>query len=234
MLSGSASNPFCAVNPAPFQPGIHRDSGGTLWATPQGYTIDPYTNLSKLENESIDVGLAYKASLGRGGGLRARLDGTYLDKLTITPGVGAAYNCSGFFGPSCSPGTPKWRHRMALDWDTPLNGFSAGATWRYFGPIDNTLLNPNNPDYVGPATIAANGPPFDAHLGSVSYIDLRASYTWNKVTLRVGCNNVADKNPPLFDTINSGGNQAYAESNTFPGVYDTAGRYIYGNLTVDF
>ena len=68
----------------------------------------------------------------------------------------------------------------------------------------------------------------------MSYIDLRASYTWNKATLRVGCNNVTDKNPPVIDTINSGGNQQYAESNTFPGVYDVAGRYIYANLTVDF
>jgi outer membrane receptor protein involved in Fe transport len=234
LASGSASSPFCAVNPAPFQPGIHRDPAGSLWASPQGYTVDPLINLAKLENESIDVGLGYKATMGRAGGLRARFDGSYLEKLTTTPGIGPAYNCAGFFGPSCTPGTPKWRHRLSADWDTPLTGFSAGATWRYFGPMDNSLLDPSLPDYVGAATIAANGPPWDKHIGSVSYIDLRASYTWEKVTLRVGCNNVTDKNPPLFDTINSGGNSAFAESNTFPSMYDTAGRYLYANLTVDF
>jgi hypothetical protein len=53
-------------------------------------------------------------------------------------------------------------------------------------------------------------------------------------TIRLGCLNVLDKDPPLLDTINSGGNQIYAESNTFPSLYDTGGRYIFLNLTVDF
>ena len=56
----------------------------------------------------------------------------------------------------------------------------------------------------------------------------------DKVTIRAGVNNVLDKDPPMIDTINSGGNQIYAESNTFPSVYDTAGRYLFLNLTVDF
>jgi outer membrane receptor protein involved in Fe transport len=121
-----------------------------------------------------------------------------------------------------------------LDWDTPVTGLSGGATWRFFGSGNNTLLNPKSPDYVGAATIAANGPPPDAHIPTISYLDLHASYTWNTVTLRVGCNNVLDKDPPTFDTVNSGGNSAYAESNTFPSVYDVAGRYLFANLTVDF
>ena len=50
---------------------------------------------------------------------------------------------------------------------------------------------------------------------TISYLDLRASYTWNKVTVRAGVNNVLDKDPPLIDTINSGGNSIFAESNTY-------------------
>jgi outer membrane receptor protein involved in Fe transport len=121
-----------------------------------------------------------------------------------------------------------------MDWDTPYSGLSAGATWRFFGSGTNTLLNPKSPDYVGAATIAAAGPPPDARIPTISYLDLHASYSWNTVTLRVGCNNVLDKDPPTFDTVNSGGNSAYAESNTFPSVYDVAGRYLFANLTVDF
>jgi outer membrane receptor protein involved in Fe transport len=60
------------------------------------------------------------------------------------------------------------------------------------------------------------------------------SYTWNKVTVRAGANNVLDKDPPLIDTINSGGNTIYAESNTYPSLYDTAGRFLFLNATIDF
>jgi outer membrane receptor protein involved in Fe transport len=90
------------------------------------------------------------------------------------------------------------------------------------------------PDYVGAATIAANGPPPDAHIASISYLDLRVGYTIDKITARLGVNNVLDKDPPLIDTVNSGGNQIYAESNTFPGMYDNGGRYLFLNLTMDF
>jgi iron complex outermembrane receptor protein len=227
ILSGSATSYFCEL--------VHRDPAGTLWASPQGYTIDPLLNIAGLENKSVDVGMAYRFDMGRFGKLRSRLDGTYLLHLITTPGGGvAAYDCAGYYGPSCTPITPKWRHRFTMDWDTPVTGLSGGATWRFFGSGSNTLLNPKSPDYVGAATIAAAGPPPDARIPTISYLDLHASYSWNTVTLRVGCNNVLDKDPPLFDTVNSGGNSAYAESNTFPSVYDVAGRYLFANLTVDF
>jgi outer membrane receptor protein involved in Fe transport len=226
ILSGSSTSTFCQM--------VHRDPLGTLWASPQGYVIDPLLNLGDLENESLDVGLGYQQGLGGWGRIRGRLDGTYLLKLETTAGASKPFDCSGRFGPSCSPVTPKWRHRMTIDWDTPVTGFSTGVTWRFFGQATNTLLDPATPDYVGPAAIAANGPPPDARMPSISYLDLRASYTWNKITLRVGCNNVLDKDPPLIDTINSGANSIYAESNTFPSVYDVAGRFLFANLTIDF
>ncbi len=232
IASNDPNSIWCQTNPPQGQPGIHRDPGGTLWASPQGYTIDPLINLGQLENKSIDVGLGYNTTMGRAGRLRARLDGTYLQKLQITPGGGASFDCAGFFGPDCSPATPKWRHRLSMDWDTPLNGVSAGATWRYFGETKNELVSPGFPSSYSAANIALGRP--DARIPTISYLDLRASYTWNKYTVRVGCNNVLDKDPPLFDTINSGGNSTFAESNTFPTMYDTAGRYLYMNVTADF
>jgi iron complex outermembrane recepter protein len=227
ILSGSATSYFCDL--------VHRDPTGTLWASPQGYTTDPLLNIAGLENKSIDVGLAYRWNLGSAGTLRSRLDGTDLLHLLTTPGGGVKpYDCAGYYGPSCTPITPKWRHRFAMDWDTPVAGLSGGAIWRFFGSGSNTQLNPASPDYVGAATIAKNGPPPDARIPSISYLDLHASYSWKSATLRVGVNNVLDKDPPFLDTINSGGNSIYAESNTFPSVYDMAGRYVFANLTIDF
>jgi len=227
ILSNDPNGSWCQM--------IHRDPNGTLWASPQGYTIDPLLNIGGLENRSLDVGMAYRLNMGSMGKLRTRLDATYLLHLNINPGGGVKpYDCSGHFGPDCSPVTPSWRHRLSVDWDTPFTGLSAGAMWRFFGKARNTLLDPAFPEYVGPAVIAAGGPPPDANIPSISYLDLRASYTWDKITARVGVNNVLDKDPPFIDTINSGSNQIYAESNTFPSVYDVGGRYLYLNLTVDF
>ena len=207
---------------------IHRDSAGSLWASPQGYTYDVLLNNGSLENKSVDLGLAYRFKIGRFGGMRSRLDGGYLLKLLNTPGGGAkTYDCAGLFGPSCSPATPKWRHRMTIDWDTPHDGLSFGLTWRYFGSSKNSLLDRSTPDY-------APGNFTDTHIPTHSLLDLRTSYTIDKVILRLGVNNALDKDPPLIDTQNSGGNTIYAESNTYPGMYDSNGRYIYFNATIDF
>jgi iron complex outermembrane recepter protein len=227
ILSGSATSYFCEL--------IHRDPNGTLWASPQGYTMDPLLNIAGLENKSVDIGLAYRVNMGAAGILHSRLDGTYLIHLLTNPGGGVAtYDCAGSFGPSCSPVTPKWRHRFTLDWDTPFAGFSTGATWRFFGSATNSLLNPSSPDYIGAAIIDRAGPPSDARIPTISYLDLHASYVWNNITLRVGVNNVLDKDPPFIDTVNTGGNSTFAESNTYPSVYDMAGRYLFANVTIDF
>jgi hypothetical protein len=190
--------------------------------------IDPLVNTGGVENKSIDVGVGYRQTLGNLGQLRARLDATYLRNLLFTPGGGAPpYDCSGHFGPTCSPATPKWRSRLPVDWDTPVQGLGFGVTWRYFSSVTNSIITPGQPDYI-PGFIIG-----DPRLPSMSYIDLRASYVFGKATLRVGCNNVADKDPPLV-SLNTAGNSAFAESNTYPGVYDISGRYLYANLTIDF
>jgi outer membrane receptor protein involved in Fe transport len=226
-LTGSASSYWCQL--------IHRSATGSLWTSPAGYTVDPLFNLGSLENRSIDLGLAYRLDMGAWGRLQSRLDGTYLLKLLTNPGTyqgltSPTSECAGRFGPSCSPATPKWRHRMTLDWGTPVSGLSFGATWRFIGKTRNTLLDPASPDFQGDPTLKL----IDDHIPNISYLDLRASYQWEKITVRTGVNNVLDKDPPLFDTVNSGGNQIYAESNTFSGMYDMAGRFLYMNVTIDF
>jgi outer membrane receptor protein involved in Fe transport len=227
----ATGSPFwCSSNPAPFEPGIHRNAVGSLWSNPLGYVIDPLINTAGLRNKSVDVGVGYRQSLGNLGQLRARFDGTYLLNLTTTintPGGSSTYDCAGHFGVSCVPATPKVRFRLPVDWDTPVGGLSFGATWRYYGPVTNTFITPGSPDYI-PGFLLG-----DPRIPSYSYLDLRASYVWGKATLRVGCNNVADKDPGLI-SLATAGNNAQASANTFPGVYDTSGRYLYANLTVDF
>ena len=211
---------------------VHRDPSGTLWASPDGYTVDPLLNEGGLEYKGMDIGLAYKLGLGAFGSLRTRLDGTWLKDLIYSPGASASYNCAGRYGPSCSPITPTWRHRMTLDWDTPVSGLSAGVIWRFLGKGLNTIGDPKEPDFeLIPG--ATDNNLADGKIPNYSYLDLHASYVWNKITVRLGATNVLDKDPPSISD-DTGGNQVYAEDNTFASVYDTMGRYIYINVTVDF
>jgi len=221
VASGNANSSWCQL--------IHRDTAGTLWASFQAYTIDPLINEGGEENKSYDVAMNYKFDMGKWGDVRTRMVGTYLAKLEYTPGGGVGYNCAGMFGPSCQPATPKWRHVLLADWDTPLTGFGVGMSWRYFANTTNSTTSTQvPPDFVPGAT------PVDSHLPSISYFDVHASYVWNKATVRLGVNNVLDKDPPIFDTLGSGGNSIFAESNTNPSLYDTMGRYIFLSVTLDF
>jgi iron complex outermembrane receptor protein len=216
---------------------IHRTPLGDLWTSSEGYIVDPLLNEGGLENKGVDLGMAYRFDMGSWGKFRSRLDAGYLLKLVYTPGsaggiTGAPYDCAGQFGLTCSantPPAPKYRHRLALDWETPLTGFSAGVTWRYFGMVHNSITNPSSPDYR-----PAFGIPVDNVIPTISYLDLRVSYNIDKITVRMGANNVLDKDPPIIDTLNDTGNSIYGESNTFPSLYDSLGRYIYANVTIDF
>ena len=66
--------------------------------------------------------------------------------------------------------------------------------------------------------------------GSRNYIDLAASYNvtekWN---VRVGVNNLLDKDPPL--TAQQSG---FTNGNTYPQTYDAQGRYLFIGTTIDF
>jgi outer membrane receptor protein involved in Fe transport len=216
---------------------LHRSPLGDLWTSSQAYVVDPLLNEGNLENKGIDLGMAYRLDMGSWGKFRSRMDAGYLLKLLYSPasvgGIpGKPYDCAGQFGITCSantPPAPKYRHRLALDWDTPLTGFSVGATWRYFGIVHNSITNPSSPDYK-----PSFGIPGDNTIPTISYLDMRVSYNINKITVRVGANNVLDKDPPIIDTLNDTGNSIYGESNTFPSLYDSLGRYIYANVTIDF
>ena len=71
----------------------------------------------------------------------------------------------------------------------------------------------------------------DARMSSRSYFDLSAEIQLgNRVSFRLGINNLFDKPPPIVGLDNGPG----ANGNTFASVYDALGRYIFGTLTATF
>lgn len=226
---------------------VHRDPlDGSLWLSNKGFVVDSLQNVGQLETKGVDVDLEYTADIGAFGKLHTSVNGTYVSTYEITP-IGAtpstAFNCAGYYGASCSSftsgaGTPvfHWRHIFRETWQTPWNGLDVTLSWRYFAPVRIETLSPNTNIAAAPGVTIANGgiSNTDAFISSYSYIDLTAAVKLaDKMTLRLGINNILDKQPPVIGTTNLPA-PPIGNGNTMPQVYDSLGRYIFGSIMVQF
>jgi iron complex outermembrane receptor protein len=225
---------------------IHRNNNGNLWSSSLGFITDTLVNVGSLEEKGVDIDVSYRLDMGALGKLSSQLTGTYINAYDVTPialNPGTGFNCAGFYGPTCSSavsgaGTPvfKWRHRFTTTWSTPWSGLDVTAAWRFYDSVKYQGLSSNvNLAFPSTATIANGGiSNTDAILSSRSYFDLTAALKLaDKITLRLGVNNVFDKNPPLVGATYAPGPPT-VNGNTFPGVYDSLGRFIFGEAIVQF
>jgi outer membrane receptor protein involved in Fe transport len=196
---------------------INRDANGNLWRG-DGFVEDLNINIGSLSTKGWDLSLNYAGvSLGRFGDLNFNLVGTLLEELITVPGPGIdPIECAGkFSGSTCGVPSPEWRHHFRIGWSSPWN-VDAALTWRYYDAVTNIV----------PAT-SAN---IDYELGSRSYMDL--AFSWaatDAATIRLGINNVLDKDPPLSSAVGTTGN-----GNTYPQTYDAMGRWIFMRAQVMF
>jgi outer membrane receptor protein involved in Fe transport len=225
---------------------IHRDALGSLWILPTGFITDNLVNIGSILERGLDVDLSYSVDIGSLGKIRTALVGTYIDKYQVTPiaaSPASSYNCSGLYGATCSSfftgaGIPifRWRDTLRTTWSTPWSGLDVSLAWRYFSPVKAELLS-SNPNLAagGGGTIANGGiSSTDAFISSRSYFDLTAAMKLgDKVTLRLGVNNILDKDPPIIGSSTLPGAPA-GNGNTFPQVYDSLGRFIFGEIIAQF
>jgi len=224
LASGSATSTYCEL--------IHRSPTGSLWLNNQGYVTDTNQNLGALATRGFDLKAAYRVALPRYGSLNFDLEGTRLTSLTTTPVAGGpSYDCVGYFGATCGAADPKWRHVFNATWSTPWDGLDFTLRWRYIGADDSELTSAN-PQLAGSPFVPTE------HIPAYNYIDLTTSFNLAKnVKLQLGVNNVADKDPPLVvgaDCSTSSPAGANCNGNTFPGVYDALGRYLFAHVTAQF
>jgi outer membrane receptor protein involved in Fe transport len=231
----SATSPYCAL--------IHRDSQGSL-ETATGYIDQLSINAGYLETSGIDMAATYKLPLenifkdSHLGSLQWSFVGTYTFNLIEepTPG-GPTFDCAGLYGNECASAfgsagvTPHFKSELRTTWNTPWK-VQVSLNWRHISGValdlnqTNPLLNefPGFDDSV------------DAHISNYDYFDLTA--TWkvkDGIVLRVGCNNLFDRDPPIVDSEFFGvSSPPFGNGNTFPGVYDSLGRNIFVGLTADF
>jgi outer membrane receptor protein involved in Fe transport len=192
-------------------------ANGALWVG-SGNVQDLNINIGSLATKGIDLQVGYNnLQIGNLGKLNFSLQATKADELITDPGPGLSpYECVGFYSSSCGTPTPDWRHRFRIGWNMPWKDISLALTWRYLGDV-KLFAN-------------TNAAALDASLGSFSYFDLTGSWQINdKADLRIGINNLTDKNPPLSGSVGTTGN-----GNTYPQTYEALGRFIFGSLTWKF
>ena len=197
-----------------------------------GYFVQKDFNLGVSLVSGFDVGMNYRHDLpGPWGGISASLNGAYLWHQTTTPYPGSGtFDCAGLFGSTCANGSvnPRWRHNLRVTWDTPLKVLLS-AQWRFIGPttFDNNNYNPL-------LKFAEEGAydQYNAHIPGYSYLDLTAVWhALNQLDVRVGVNNVLDKDPPLIPSLDISGNAGPA--NSFA-AYDYLGRQFFVAFTAKF
>lgn len=224
---------------------VHRSALGSLWIGNTGYVIDSLANVGQLQEKGVDLDVAYSYDMGAWGKLRVGGMGTWIDQYEVTSleaNPGSAFNCGGLYGLACSSvsagaGTPvyRWRHNFRTTWATPWTGLDFSVAWRYYSRVTLESLsgNPNLSAGAG-ATIANGGiSNTDSHIPSYSYIDMTAAMkVTDKLTIRLGCNNIFDRQAPVIGSSNLP--SISGNGNTFPQVYDALGRYIFGEIVAQF
>jgi len=115
-----------------------------------------------------------------------------------------------------------WRllSNVAYRW----NGFNAGFTWRFLPKIDNQAQ-------VTSPTSTVQGTP------SYSVFNLFGSYSFAKTQIRIGIDNVLDKEPPVVGSNPGNAAGIGRDSNadiTNPGFYDALGRRYYVGVKTSF
>ena len=199
---------------------LNRAPGGQLW-TNNGFVENLTINTGGIVTKGVDLVVNYNMNLddfglAGMGGLAFNLTGTWLETLENTPFDGApGLECVGFYENNCGFGSPEWRHRFTTSWSTPWD-VNLLLTWRYHGEVEHYGLTGAGLNRI------------DRYFDAYNWFDIGATWqAFDNTRFRVGINNVFDKDPPL--SYSGGGN-----GNTYPGVYDSMGRYIFFGVTADF
>jgi iron complex outermembrane receptor protein len=193
-----------------------------------GYILQNSVNIGAAMTSGIDIQGAFRIPLSaRLGSLSGALNGALLLHAETTPQPGQhTYDCVGLYGNTCQTVNPRWRHNLRLNWETNWNTV-VSLQWRFIGSVslDNNSSDPSLQNAEFGEFFAYN-----ARLPSMSYIDLTAVWDVRPgISVRLGVNNLLDKDPPLVVTDLSG----TGSPNTYP-TYDILGRQAFVGVTAKF
>ncbi len=225
-IGGQAIVDSCIATGDPiFCSRIHRDPNGSL-ALGNGYVDNRQANIGSLKVRGVDGGANYSVRLGRLGSADFGFRGSYVLRWIVNNGgLSTPYDCAGLFGGPCGM-QPRWKHTARATWDAP-GGTSLSLQWRHMGGVKLAALDPKFglTDQVSPG---------HAELGPQDYFDVATIFRVRKqFELRLGVNNVLDRQPPLVVGNTAAGDGPF-NNNTYPEWYDVLGRYVFASVVVDF
>jgi len=204
---------------------IHRASNGSL-RDEGGYVDNRLANLGSLKVRGIDGSADYTIALGRLGSANIGFRGAYvLHWIVDNGGTSISYDCAGLFGAPCGM-QPRWKHTARTTWDLSRK-ISLSLQWRHTGGVKLAALDPkfNLTDEVSPG---------HTRIRAQDYFDATSVFRVRKgFELRVGVNNLLDRQPPLVIGNTAAGDGPY-NANTYPTWYDPLGRYIFASAAVTF
>ncbi|KQN02010.1 MULTISPECIES: TonB-dependent receptor domain-containing protein [Sphingomonas] len=203
---------------------IKRGTNGTLFQGTSGYIIDTNVNAGSLLTQGIETSAGYTYRSDSIGTIGLSFNGTYVDKFTSDK-AGAKFDCAGLYGAQCGYPMSKWRHQARISLTTP-NGIGLSGNWRY---LSATKFERTSSDADLAAPFFVN----DARVKAQNYFDLAATVrVADKFTYRMGVNNILDKTPPILSATASPIG-SFGNGNTYPGIYEAIGRYLFVGLTID-
>ncbi len=195
---------------------VDRGLNDTLWLgqSQPGNGIDArQTNIGFFAVEGVDIEITYNFDVGNLGTVNISNIAGFLLGYDQEEYAGAGVvACEGIYGGSCGIPTPELKNRFQATWATPWD-INANLIWRHVDSLEQGFTDvPNN-------------------LDSFNYFDISA--TWDVTdyaTLRLGINNVLDEKPPFVYQ----GVTARENGNTYPGIYDPLGQYLFIGGTFQF
>ena len=204
---------------------VNRAPGSlALWVN-GGFVNNTTLNIGGVETSGVDISASYNRSIGAGR-LNLSFNGSWLNDFTIDTGISTAntdgrFDCTGYHGNNCGTPLPEWRHQMRLGYTFDF-GFGASIRWRHFGAVDWDQRSSDADLGTGAAASVGD-------IGDQNYFDLTLSYDLDPVMLRLGVNNLFDKEPPIIASNYGGTN-----GNTYVETYDPVGRRIFMSATLQF
>jgi outer membrane receptor protein involved in Fe transport len=204
---------------------IHRDPNGSL-ALGNGFVDDRQANLGSLKVRGIDGSADYSIPLGRLGSANLDFRGSYILRWIVdNGGLSTPYDCAGLFGAPCGM-QPRWKHTARATWNAP-HAITLSLQWRHLGGVKLAALDPR-------FSLTNNVSPAYTRLKSSDYFDIATVFRVRKgFELRLGVNNVMDRQPPLVVGNTAAGDGPF-DANTYPTWYDPLGRYIFASVAVGF
>ena len=195
---------------------VDRGLNDTLWlglAEPGNGVDARSTNIGFFAVEGVDVEITYAFDVGDMGSVNLTNVAGYVMSWEQEeyPGAGVI-ECEGIYGGPCGFPIPELKNRFQATWMTPWN-VTASLIWRYIDGTEQEFTStPNDID-------------------DYNYFDIAA--TWDVTdyaAIRFGINNVLDEEPPFVYQ----GVTARENGNTYPGIYDPLGQYLFAGFTVQF